>query len=67
MKVPGRQLFQSWVDIGEREPGVAGAALWQPQAMVEIPFGDCAGRPVRNWSRECLVDSSLVVNDEHHD
>ena len=42
MKVPGRQLFQSWVDIGEREPGVAGAALWQPQAMVEIPFRDCA-------------------------
>ena len=49
MKVPGRQLFQSWVDIGEREPGVAGAALLQPQAMVEIPFGDCAARVgVRN-------------------
>jgi len=47
MKVPGRQLFQSWVDVGCGVPGVAGAALWQPQALVEIPIGDCAGRPVR--------------------
>ena len=47
MKVPGRQLFQIWVDVEGRVPEVAGAALWQPQALVEIPIGDCAGRPVR--------------------
>ena len=39
---PRRQLLQSWADFMERLPGVAGAALWQPQAMGEIPFRDCA-------------------------
>ncbi|MFM8431283.1 MAG: TGS domain-containing protein, partial [Bacteroidota bacterium] len=44
--LPGRQHFQLWVDVEGRVPGVAGAALWPPQSMIEIPFGDCAGRPV---------------------
>ena len=39
---PRRQLLQSWADFMERVPGVAGAALGQPQAMIEIPCRDCA-------------------------
>jgi hypothetical protein len=47
--VPGRQLLQSWVELGARQPGVAGAALLQPQAMVEIPCRDCATQARCCW------------------
>ena len=48
---PRRQHLQCWAAAGGRQPGVAGAALWQPQAMVEIPCRDCAGRDRSWWPR----------------
>jgi hypothetical protein len=41
--------------LGARVPGVAGAALWQPQAMVEIPYRDCAWRIVFGIRRRGLL------------